>query len=71
MSKDVMVKLKERKESLTKEFNLLTNEQEKLVEQGKVMNKRLSEIRALQLQLQWSFKEVESMLVEEKPAKVK
>ena len=52
MSKDVMVKLKERKESLTKEFNLLTNEQEKLVEQGKVMNKRLSEIRALQLQLQ-------------------
>lgn len=61
MTKDVSAKLKERKAILEKEFSMLNNEQEQLVWQGKVLNKRLSEIRARQLQLQWSFTEVKEL----------
>ena len=54
--------LESRKAELEKEFKLLDQEQEQLIEQGKVINKRLSEIRARQLQLQGSFAEVNELL---------
>ena len=57
-----MAKLEERKAELEKEFSVLNEEREKLVEQGKILNKRLSEIQAGQLRLQGQFAEVERLL---------
>lgn len=59
------VDLKARKKVLEDEFNQLNNEKDKLVEQGKVMNRRLSEIQARQLELRGSYQEVSTMLGEE------
>jgi hypothetical protein len=62
-----MVKLEDRKVELEKEFNALEDERKKLVEDGKKLNQRLSEIRAKQLQLQGSFAEVDRLLKEDEP----
>jgi len=60
-----MEKLEQRKAELEKEFQALTEEQTKLLEDGKVLNKRLNEVRAKQLNLQGAFAEVQKLLGEE------
>ena len=60
------MKLEQRKAELEKEFNTLDKEEEKLVDEGRELNKRLSEIRAKKLHLQGSFQEVDRLIKEEK-----
>jgi hypothetical protein len=59
-----MMKLEERKIELEKEFKTLAIENEKLIENGKTLNKRMSEIRARQLELRGAFAEVSKLLGE-------
>ena len=64
-----MEKLEQRKAELEKEFQALTDEQTKLIEEGKVLNKKLSDIRASQLRLQGNFQEVQRLIDEKSKEK--
>ena len=50
-------RLEDRKKELEQEFETLWLEQTRIVDQGKILNKRLSEIRVRQDVLRWSFAE--------------
>lgn len=62
MSYDVKVKLEARKKALQDEFQNLSNEREKIIEQAKVCQQRLNEIQARQLEVRGGFAEVESLM---------
>lgn len=59
---DIKVRLEERKIAIENEFAALKQENDDLLEKGKFINKRLSEIRARQSQLQGAYKEVSDFL---------
>lgn len=63
-SEDVQAKLLDRKQAVEQEFNLLSEERTKLIEQGKVLNQRMSAIGARQAQLQGAFQEIKTLLGE-------
>lgn len=65
MSDDVKAKLEERKVALEAEFNALGEELQKLVEQGKTLNRRVNEIQARQVEIRGGFQEVNSLLGDE------
>lgn len=66
---DVKAKLLDRKQAVEQEFKLLGEEREKLIEQGKVLNQRMSAIGARQAQLQGAFQEIKNLLGEEEVQK--
>jgi len=60
-----MTKLEDRKKALEGDFTKLEENRKVLVEQGKEINRKLSEIQAEQLRLQGSYREIENLLREE------
>ena len=66
-----MATLEERKAALEKEFNALNDEKDKLIEQGKGLNQRLSGIQARQLELRGALQEAEYLLKDKKEEKSK
>ena len=62
MGEDTKVSLEARLKELKEEFDSLDKEREKLTEEGKRINQKLSEIRTRQLQLQGSYSEVSKLV---------
>ena len=54
--------LKARKAALQEEFDTVTSEIKTLSEEGSKLNKRLSELRARQVQISGAYQEVKNLL---------
>ena len=65
---DVKLKMQERQKLLTDEFDTLTKEATALVDQWKIINKRLSEIAARKWHIQWAYSEITGLL--DKPVSI-
>ena len=65
---DVTSKMQERQIVLKGEFEGLTKEAQTLIDQWKIINKRLSEIAARKGQIQWAYSEITELLG--KPEKI-